>query len=136
MKRRFPSLGFGTLVALGLTSPAALAAPALSGGWTGSLGADRTLTLSLTANGSALRGEATLPALAWVDAGRYQVRGQMLSRSGQPSAQLRLSLGSQWVYDLTCQPEADLWNCTLETWRGGDRSSAARAWRVKLQPAR
>lgn len=136
MKRRFPSLVFVPLVALGLTLPSAQAAPALSGAWTGSLGTDRTLGLSLKASGSALSGEATLPALAWVDAGRYQVRGQVVARAGQPSAQLRLSRGGQEVYDLTCQPGSARWNCTLETWRGGDRTSSARAWRVELQPVR
>ena len=103
----------------------------LTGNWTARVNETATpLRLSLEQSGEQLRGQAVFPALAWNEAGTFEVRGQQVGQR----ADAHLLSGGNKVYDLMCQRADNVWTCALETATGGERMSVARAWHLTLTP--
>lgn len=131
-----PVLLFPLLASCGSAAPETRLAPQqtqtpLGGQWSAAVGGGPTLRLSLEQSGTQVRGQAELPALAWNDAGTFEVQGW---QDGLRATALLLR-GGEKVYDLSCErSDAGRWHCDLETQSGSAHLSSARAWRLTLAP--
>ncbi|MGX9687449.1 hypothetical protein ACTQ9L_09890 [Deinococcus wulumuqiensis] len=102
----------------------------LAGEWTADV-QQAALRLTLTQEGGQVRGQAELPALAWNEAGTFEVQG----RQSGPQFGAQLLRGGREVYDLSCERSAaNVWTCALRTQTGGERLSSAWVSRLTLTP--